>query len=170
MFDQGYQTGMFIYHQTSLSFVPKHWKYYPPTDHEIRIMLCSLQLACPAKIHPIPQWDHFVILSALLKPPFVSESDQPTDDILHWKWWILKTIVLLSLVTARRCSFLHTASAAQSQCWCRMHTRGAVLNQLLESGFSGENQLPSQVLQWLSLLGIDRLNPDEPEHMLCPAW
>ena len=51
----------------------------------------------------------------------------------------------------------------------KMADHEVLLLALVEAGFLGKNQLPSQAPQRISVLSIAHLNPSESERMLCPV-
>ena len=78
---------------------------------------------------------------------------------------------LLALASARRPSYLHALSIAPGRC---VFARGNAQRQLVvsllpEPGFLAKNQLLMQAPEWITVPGIARLNPTEPEKMLCPV-
>ena len=114
------------------------------------------------------------MLSSLLRPPFASECDiqgESSDDVDPLEWRTMKTVFLLALASARRCSYLHALSVAPDRCvFARGNTQRQLMVSLLpEPGFLAKNQLPSQAPEWISVPDIAHLNPSEVERMLFPV-
>ena len=106
----------------------------------------------------------------LLQPPFTFAEDNPTDRKLDLKWRTPKTCFLLSLTTARRRSFLHALSVAPSHITFGWRCGRAVHSQpITGTRISWKDQLSSQVPLWVQVLGIDHLNPNDSQRMLCPV-
>ena len=163
-----YVLSTIISHWTSIASVLQHWKYDPANYAGIRGMLYNFQLAQPVQWKMMPQWNLLFILSALLWPPFSNGAvDRPSDDVIGQKWGMLRTTFLLLLATVSRRSYLHALCVLTC-----LFTRGDVHNQLVvnllpHAGFLVKNLMPDQARQWIRIPGIDHLNPDEPERMLC---
>ena len=111
----------------------------------------SFRLAKPVKRVLFPKWDLQVVLSGLLKPPFMNA--EGSDDIIPLQWRVMKTVFLVSLASARRRSLLHALSAQAPHI---VLSRGTVEGQLVVKllpipGFMAENQLPNQVPEWITI-------------------
>ena len=76
----------------------------------------------------------------------------------------MKTVFRLGLASARWRSYLHALSVAPGNT-----QRQLMVSLLPEAGFLAKNQLPSQAPQWISVPGIELLNPFESERMFCPV-
>ena len=150
LFDDNNSTSTVISHRTSIASVLRHWKYDPAMDRNVRMLLRVIQLEKPVQRKTMPQWNLHLVLMALHGPPFASTGDNPSNKVLYLKIWFL-----LSLATAHRWLFL---SVALAHC-CQLRRRGwATVSLLPEPGFLAKNQLPSQVLSWVKIPGIDHLN------------
>ena len=129
----------------------------------------SFRLARPVGRVMLPKWDLQVVLNGLCQPPFTSS--EGSDDVLDLKWRTLKSVFLISLATARRRSLIYALSASTHHIvWNRGTVQGQKMVRLLpQAGFMAKNQLPTQAPQWITIPGIDHLNPHEPEKLLCPV-
>ena len=159
-----------ISHRTSIASVLRHWKYDPKMDPNVKMLFWGIHLARPVQHKSMPQWNLHLVLLALLQPPFASTGDNLTDRNLNLKWWILKTCLLSSATVCRR-SFLHAPSVAPAHVTFGSGDvdRQSTVSLLPEAGFLAKNQLPSQAPSWAKVLGIDHLNPNDSEQMLCPV-
>ena len=137
--------------------------YDPASDPNVRMLLLGLRLARPVTRRTMPQWDLHLVLSALMGPPFASPRARPTNANIELKWRTLKMRILLAMAAAWRRSFIHALSVAPAHItfgWGDVDGQSTV-SLLLEPGFLAKNQLPSQVLRWATIPGIDHLHPDD---------
>ena len=108
---------------------------------------------------------------ALLRPPYTSDGDRPTDRNLGLKWQTLKTCFLSSLATAHRRSFLHALSVAPVHSvfrWGDVDGQSTV-GLLPEPNFIARNQLPHQVPSWMKIPGIENLIPEDSGENIVPC-
>ena len=174
LFRDGLLPATIISHRTSVASVLRHWVYDPAAELHIKRFIRAFRLEGPVQRRTMPKWDLHLVLSSLLKLPFASECDiqgEFSDDVIPVKWQTMKTVFLLALASARQRSYLQALSVSAGRC---VLSRGATQRQLVvsllpEPGFLAKNQLPSQVLEWISVPGIAHLNPSEAERMLCPV-
>ena len=163
-----------ISHRMSVASVLRHWFYDPAADPHIKLLIRAFRLECPVQRRIMPKWDLHLVLLALMRPPFTSESDEhneTSDDVIPLKWRTMKTVLLLALASARRRSYIHALSVAPGRCvfWRGNSQRQLVVSLMPEPGFLAKNQLPSQAPEWISVPGIAHRNPSEAERMLCPV-
>ena len=174
LFRDGLLPSTIISHRTSVASVLRHWVYDPAADPHIKLLVRAFWLERPVQRRIMPKWDLHLVLLSLLSPPFTSQSEEDgesSDDVIPLKWRMLKYVFLLALASARRRSYLHTLIIAPGKCvFARGNTqRQLVVSLLPEPGFLAKNQLPTQAPEWITVPGIARLNPTEPEKMLCPV-
>ena len=163
-----------ISHRMSVASVLRHWGYDPAANPHIKLLTRAFRLEPPVQRRIMPKWDLHLVLLALMRPPFASECDiqgESFDDVIPLKWRTMKTVFLLALASARRCSYMHALSVAPGRCVfaIRNTQRQLVVSLLPEPGFLAKNQLPSQAQEWISVPGLAHLNPSEAERMLCPV-
>lgn len=153
----------------AVSSILRHWLYDPATDTTIKLLMRSYRLGRPVGRVRMSKWVLQVVLSGLCKPPFPDSTG--SDDVIDLKWRTVKTVFLISLATARRVSLIHALSAdAHHIVWTRGSVQGQTVVRLLpQPGFLAKNQFPTQAPSWISIPGIARLNPHEPECLLCPV-
>ena len=160
----------------SINLYESHWQRFvefcrQKKTHVFQVPMSGMRLARSVTRRTMPQWDLYLVLSALMRPPFASARARPTDANIELKWRTLKMCFLLAMATARRRSFIHALSVAPAHItFGRGDVDGQSTASLLpEPGFFAKNQLPSQVPRWVMIPGIDHLHPDDCERMLCPV-
>ena len=137
-----------ISHRTSVASVLRHWVYDPAADPHIKLLIRAFRLERPVQRRIMPKWDLHLVLLALMRPPFASESDEQdetSDDVIPLKWQTMKTVFLLALDSARRRSYIHALNIAPDRCvFSRGNTQHQLVVSLLpEPGFLAKNQLMS---------------------------
>ena len=145
---------------TSVASVLRHWKYNPAADPHIKLLIRAFRLEWPVQHRIMPKWDLHLVLSALLSPPFASEFNDRGriyDGVIDLRWWMMKTVFLLVLASARRRSYEEIPSIRR---WCPFYRKPEFwLRTSYRHRLSNGSQ--SQV--------SPHLDPDVPEWMLCPV-
>ena len=147
-----------ISHRTSVASVLRHWKYDSAADPHIKLLIRIFRLEWPVQHRIMPKWDLHLVLSSLLSPPFASEFNDRGriyDDVIDLRWWMMKTVFLKVLASARRRSYLHACVASGRCVFGRGNTQHQKMVSFLpETGVLAKNQLPSQALEWITVPGI----------------
>ena len=98
-------------------------------------LIRSFELQCPVQRSLTPKCDLSWVLECLQKPPF---------ELLHKasKFHVtIKTVFLLALATAKRCSEIH--ALAMDSHHLRFNQSDGSVSLILKTGFLAKNQLPS---------------------------
>ena len=133
LFRDGLLPSTIISHRTSVAYVLCHWVYDPAANPHIKLLIRAFWLERPVQHRIMPKWDLHLVLLALMRPPFASESDEQdktSDDIIPLKWQTMKTVFMLALASVSRRSYIHALSVAPGRC---VFSRGNTQRQLVVS-------------------------------------
>ena len=83
-----------------------------------------------------------------------------SDDVIPLKWRTMKTVFLLALASARRCSYLHALSVSAGRC---VFSRGATQWQLV---VSARTWFPCEESTTVTGSGVDHRTGDRPSQPL----
>ena len=100
-------------------------------------MIASMELQRPRITPVLPQWDLGIVLEALSKPPY-----EPLREA-SFKHLTLKTVFLLAMASAGRCSELHALRFDQN--YIQFKPKGAGVTLYFSPEFMRKNQKPNQV-------------------------
>ena len=100
-------------------------------------MNASVELQRPRVMPVLPQWDLGIVLEALSKPPY-----EPLREA-SFKHLTLKTVFLLAMASAGRCSELHALRFDSN--YIQFKPKGAGVTLYFSPEFMRKNQKPNQV-------------------------
>lgn len=170
LFTRGLAPATVQVHRAAISSVLSLSDYDPGDDEVLRRLFRRFNIERPRTTRTVPAWDLSLVLSQMMKPPFV-QGAKPSDRRIPLNILLYKTTFLLALASGARRGELHALSRKFPAFQVMKDKTSAELTAVLRPvpGFLAKTQLPQQKGLQFQIPGMTHLVPGEPERLLCPV-
>ena len=170
LFDRGLAPATIQVHRAAISSVISSPAYNPSEDEVLRCLIKRFHRERPRLVRVVPDWDLSLVLTQLMKPPFVS-GNPPSDRHIPLHLLLFKTTFLLALASGARRSELHALVRTPPSFLITTDAASGAKSMQLRAypGFVAKNQVPDTVFQPYTIPSMALLVPGEPERLLCPV-